>query len=72
LHDRLSVRADIALVSDRDDFLLKPNTIDIPFGGKKSRCLSARSSYRRSNRRTQPPSELARGVDAGLADAFHP
>jgi len=33
LRSKLGDRVDIALVSDRDDFLFKPNTIYIPFGG---------------------------------------
>lgn len=34
LRARLGERAKITLVSDRDDFLFKPNTIYLPFGGK--------------------------------------
>jgi NADH dehydrogenase FAD-containing subunit len=33
LRSKLDARADITLVSDRDDFLFKPNTIYLPFGG---------------------------------------
>jgi sulfide:quinone oxidoreductase len=33
MHAKLGDRADITLVSDRDDFLFKPDTIYIPFGG---------------------------------------
>ncbi|MGH3085563.1 MAG: NAD(P)/FAD-dependent oxidoreductase, partial [Gaiellaceae bacterium] len=34
LRSRLGDRARLTLVSDRDTFLFKPNTIYIPFGGK--------------------------------------
>ena len=33
LRSRLGARADLTLVSNQDDFLFKPNTIYIPFGG---------------------------------------
>jgi sulfide:quinone oxidoreductase len=33
LHAKLGTRAAITVVSDREDFLFKPNTIYIPFGG---------------------------------------
>jgi sulfide:quinone oxidoreductase len=39
LRSRLGERADITLVSDRDTFLFKPNTIYIPFGAKPERLL---------------------------------
>jgi NADH dehydrogenase FAD-containing subunit len=39
LHAKLGGRADITVVSDRDEFLFKPNTIYIPFGGKEESLL---------------------------------
>lgn len=39
LRARLGERADITLVSDRDAFLFKPNTIYIPFGAKPESLL---------------------------------
>jgi NADH dehydrogenase FAD-containing subunit len=39
LRSRLGERADITLVSDRDAFLFKPNTIYIPFGAKPESLL---------------------------------
>lgn len=39
LRSKLGGRADITLVSDRDQFLFKPNTIYIPFGGKEESLL---------------------------------
>ena len=39
LRSRLGDRADITLVSDRDAFLFKPNTIYIPFGAKPESLL---------------------------------
>ncbi len=39
LRSRLGDRADITLVSDRDTFLFKPNTIYIPFGAKPESLL---------------------------------
>ncbi len=39
LHPKLGDRAAITLVSDRDRFLFKPNTIYIPFGGSEESLL---------------------------------
>src|SRR5687767_12879820 len=39
LRAKLGERADITLVSDRGEFLFKPNTIYIPFGGKEESLL---------------------------------
>jgi NADH dehydrogenase FAD-containing subunit len=39
LRAKLGARADITLVSDRDEFLFKPNTIYIPFGGSEQSLL---------------------------------
>ena len=39
LRSKLGARADITLVSDRDTFLFKPNTIYIPFGRDPSSLL---------------------------------
>jgi len=39
LRAKLGDRAAITLVSDRDEFLFKPNTIYIPFGGKEESLL---------------------------------
>jgi sulfide:quinone oxidoreductase len=39
LHQKLGDRAAITLVSDRDEFLFKPNTIYIPFGGSEESLL---------------------------------
>ena len=38
LRSKLGARAAITLVSDRHDFLFKPNTIYIPFGRDPRRC----------------------------------
>jgi sulfide:quinone oxidoreductase len=37
LRKRLGRRVDLTLVSDRDEFLFKPNTIYIPFGKEPER-----------------------------------
>jgi sulfide:quinone oxidoreductase len=39
LRQKLGTRAEITLVSDRDRFLFKPNTIYIPFGGSEESLL---------------------------------
>jgi NADH dehydrogenase FAD-containing subunit len=71
LRSKLGRRADITLVSDREDFLFKPNTIYIPFGADEKSLLIPldRSTARRGIDFVRAPVESldhgARVVHAG-------
>lgn len=71
LRSRLGDRADITVVSDRDAFLFKPNTIYIPFGGRVESLLiplakpAAKRRIRLLHGSVEEVDPIARRVRAG-------